>query len=256
MGDFGGRPVVDLEIDGKGPFRFILDTGATVTVIDRSLNEQLSLPAAPGFHAAPASGGEAPSILLIPEVRIGQAVLRELIAAILPRSPLRGESSPRGVLSASAFPGYLLTFDYPGKRIFIRKGELDVADDQSTFQYEAGDDLPTVPVRVAGRETRVHLDTGSGLGLTLPTKFLKELPLDSEPKEEGTAKTAGGEYPMSRAKLKGSVEIGKYELELSEVTFSDARPGSRSPTGNIGYGALRDFVVTLDSKNRRIRLDR
>ncbi len=30
-------------------------------------------------------------------------------------------------------------------------------------------------------------------------------------------------------------------------------PGPAS--GNIGYGILRDLMVTLDSKNQRIRLD-
>ena len=29
MQDFGGRPVVPVMIDGKGPFPFILDTGAS-----------------------------------------------------------------------------------------------------------------------------------------------------------------------------------------------------------------------------------
>lgn len=46
----------------------------------------------------------------------------------------------------------------------------------------------------------------------------------------------------------------KFHLpSLDEVRFSDARPGPA--VGNIGYDVLRDFVVTLDSKNRRIRLD-
>src|SRR4051794_5882279 len=43
MLDIGGRPVVEVKINGKGPFPFILDTGATDTVIDSDLNEELSL---------------------------------------------------------------------------------------------------------------------------------------------------------------------------------------------------------------------
>jgi hypothetical protein len=87
-------------------------------------------------------------------------------------------------------------------------------------------------------------------------KFLAELPLSSEPKEAGTAKTHGGEFPIRRASVNGTIELGRYRLELSEVLFSDVRPGADPPVGNIGAAVLRDFAVTLDSKNRRILLER
>ena len=161
----------------------------------------------------------------------------------------------RGILSASSFPGYLLTYDYPGKRISIKKGALENADSQSSFQYTEDQVLPTVPVRIAGHDTQVHLDTGSGFGLTLPAKFLTELPLTSQPKEAGRVRTGGGEFPVSIARVDGTIELGKYKLDLHEVRFSDARPGPEPAAGTIGYDVLRHFVVTLDSKNRRVRID-
>src|SRR5216684_4175785 len=45
MGDLGGRPIVEVSINGKGPYRFILDTGASVTVISDDLKDELALPA-------------------------------------------------------------------------------------------------------------------------------------------------------------------------------------------------------------------
>jgi hypothetical protein len=65
----------------------------------------------------------------------------------------------------------------------------------------------------------------------------------------------GGEFQVSIARLKGTIELGKYKLDLDEVRFSDVRPGPGPAPGNVGYDVLRHFVVTLDSKNRRIRLD-
>jgi hypothetical protein len=168
---------------------------------------------------------------------------------------LQGENAPHGVLSAASFPGYLLTYDYPGKRILIRQGALASADSKSIFQYTEDQVLPTVPVRIAGHDTQVHLDTGSAFGLTLPVKFLAELPLASPAKEAGMARTGAGEFPVFIARVSGTIELGKYRLALDEVRFSDARPGPGPAVGNIGYGVLRDFVVTLDSKNHRIRLD-
>jgi hypothetical protein len=253
MLDLGGRPVVEVMINGKGPYRFILDTGAGISVIDAELNKELSLPAPAGMVAAPAGGGRAPEIVSIRELRVGQAALRGLIAAVMPLGELlRGENAPRGVLSASIFPGYLLTYDYPGKRISIKKGALAGPDSQTSFEYAQNEDLPTVPIRVAGHDTRVHMDTGSGFGLVLPRKFLGVLPLASQPREDGKARTHGGEFPISAARVDGEIELGKYKLVLPEVRFSDVSPGPFPPSGNIGYEVLQHFIVTLDSKNRRI----
>jgi len=256
MQDMGGRPVVELKINGKGPYRFILDTGAVTTVLSDELSRELSLTPPAGVQVASAGGGPAPAIVLIHEVRIGEAVLEDMIAAVRQLGALlKGENAPRGVLSAACFPGYLLTYDYPGKRISIRKGALASADSKSIFQYTEDQVLPTVPVRIAGHDTLVHLDTGSAFGLTLPVKFLGELPLASQPKEAGTVRTGGGEFPVSIARVNGTIELGRYRLGLDEVRFSDARPGPGPSVGNIGYDVLREFVVTLDSKNQRIRLD-
>jgi len=256
MQDMGGRPVVELKINGKGPYRFVLDTGAVTTVVSDELSHELSLTPPAGVQVASVGGGPAPAIVLIHDVRIGDAVLEDMIAAAMPLGGLlKGENAPRGVLSAACFPGYLLTYDYPAKQILIKKGALASADSKSIFQYTEDQVLPTVPVRIAGHDTQVHLDTGSAFGLTLPVKFLAELPLASQPKEAGSVRTGGGEFPVSIARVNGAIELGKYKLGLDEVRFSDARPGPGPAVGNIGYGVLRDFVVTLDSKNQRIRLD-
>ena len=256
MQDMGGRPVVELKINGKGPYRFILDTGAVTTVVSDELSRELSLSPPAGVRVASVGGGPAPAIVLIHDVRVGDAVLQDMIAAVMPLGGLlKGENAPRGVLSAACFPGYLLTYDNPAKQILIKKGALASADSKSIFQYTDDQVLPTVPIRIAGHDTQVHLDTGSAFGLTLPLKFLAELPLASQPKEAGTVRTGGGEFPVSIARVNGAIELGKYKLGLDEVRFSDARPGPGPAVGNIGYGVLRDFVVTLDSKNQRVQLD-
>jgi len=167
MQDVGGRSVIDLKVNGKGPYRFVLDTGATTTVVSDELSRELSLTPPAGVQVASVGGGPAPSIVVIHDVRIRSAVLEGVIAAVMPLgSLLKGEKAPRGVLSAANFPSYLLTYDYPGKHISIKKGALESADFKSTFQYTEEQVLPTVPIRIAGHDMEVHLDTGSAFGLT------------------------------------------------------------------------------------------
>src|SRR5438132_9375626 len=83
MLDFGGRPVVEVTINGKGPFRLVLDTGASVTVLDTSLAADLGL---------------AGTSTEVDELRIGAVALARLDVFVAPISRImNGEDVPRGV---------------------------------------------------------------------------------------------------------------------------------------------------------------
>jgi len=246
--DFGGRAVVDMKINGHGPYRFVLGTAATMSILDSALQNELSLPKAENARAATA-GGQAAVLVRMEELRAGGATARNSIAAVLPLKNFQsGASMPRGIISAAAFPGCLLIFDYPSQRVSIEKGQLDSADARSTFQYTEA--RPTVPIRIAGLELRVRVDTGSSNGLTLPTHFLKELPLASKPKGAGKTRTVAGDFAVRRAQIGSPIELGQYKIDAGEVYFSDA--GLGEPVATIGYEVLRNFAVTLDAHNRRI----
>lgn len=90
---------------------------------------------------------------------------------------------------------------------------------------------------MAGHDTMVHLDTGSAVGLTLPVKFLAELPLASQPKEAGTVRTGGGEFPVSIARVNGTIELASTGLPLmkyASAMHAPARPLAISDTMSSG----------------------
>ena len=159
-------------------------------------------------------------------------------------------------MSAAAFPGNLVVLDYPHHRVSITPGSLPAADDQGVFDYPADEELPVIPVTIAGHVYRIHLDSGSPSGVTLPTKYTRELPLVAPPVEIGHARTQAGTFSVSVATLNCKIAIGAYPLELREVKFSDLRPGAGPGIGNVGAEVLRGFIVTFDAKNRRVNLER
>src|SRR5262245_21319505 len=87
MKDFGGRPVVDVTIDGK-PHTMILDTGASRTVLD---------PALFGGQTGPG---------VVKELGIGALKLIDFSVGRQPllKLPNPPADLPVGVLSASEFP--------------------------------------------------------------------------------------------------------------------------------------------------------
>lgn len=191
------------------------------------------------------------------QLGVGAAVLQGVVVVPSPRMPgLGGQASPRGTLGGSSFLDYLLTLDYPGKKVMIRKGELPPADNRRIFQYDPGDVLPRIPVKIAGREFRPHVDSGSPAGLTLPLNAKANLPLVGKPAQTGRARTPVGEFPIFSAELSEPVQIGEYVLGSRKINLSDVAPGPGPPVGNIGYQILQEFVVTLDARNHRIQLTR
>lgn len=77
--------VVPVHLNGRGPYRFILDTGATLTCVSERLAAELSLPEPPGQIAVGAGVGGAgrTRLVRIDSLRVGSARAENLPACAL-----------------------------------------------------------------------------------------------------------------------------------------------------------------------------
>jgi hypothetical protein len=249
-----GRPVVPVTLGGRGPYRFILDTGAHGSVISKGLADELGLPVSGDSELrSPAGGSSVPAKLVaIDRLALGGASASGVVAATMDFAALfPSPTAPKGVLSPSAFPGVLLTLDYPRAEVVLRRGELPAPDGSEIFEYapEDGDGLPMIPLTVAGRPVKAHLDAGSPGGISLPKPMAADLPLASPPVEKHRARTVDKEFVILGAPLEGRVQVGRYTLENPDLSFTDL------PMANVGYEFLRRYAVTLDVRNHRVRLE-
>lgn len=90
VADSSGHYRADGSINGR-PVRFIVDTGATVIALNAETAARLNLRPKPGAYVAKlqtANGTVGAAPVILAEVRVGDALLRQVEAVILPDSAL------------------------------------------------------------------------------------------------------------------------------------------------------------------------
>lgn len=255
MASFFGKPVIDLKLNGRGPYSFIVDTGASVTVLDQGLISELNLTPLGRVRVGDPANPEAQEAeeYVVEQLEMGALEFNNVeVIGMDGLGPLEElAEGPRGVLSTSIFSPYLTTLDFPSGQITLVPGALPEPDGRDVLILQEGDlVLPTVTVGIGAETLSLHLDSGSPSVITLPERFVTLLPLKSTPAVVGMARLAGGTYEIRSAQLSGQARIGRHVLEDPRVNFV------AMPVGNLGMGFLRDFAITLDQQNGRIRFTR
>ena len=245
----GRRAVIEVSINGRGPFPVVVDAEFRGVRIKPELIEELGLPrnrrgargrSRTGYRATLAIGDlEFPAVSVEPwdEDDLGM-----------------GGDEPQGRLGLSLFSDYLLTVDFPGRSLELLKGTLDSGEGVLDFSIETSPfddsvDVPTIPALVAGKELELAIITGLFGELLLPTDLIESLPLTETPEPVGRIETEKGEAKILGSSLNGALEIAGHQIGSPGVFFSDilTRPGAAAET-------FFDFVLTFDQKNRRVRL--
>lgn len=243
--------VVQVTIDGKGPYPFVVDTGAESTVLSSSLAEELGLHKLMDANVAGPGGVAMPGqVVQIGKLQLGGATITGLTVVAFDMSRVFVHSDPpRGILSGKLFSGYLLTLDYVAGRMSIEKGALPAADGAEILDYDPASPVVSVKADVAGKSMALDIDTGSSHGIMMPEVYAQNLPLSAPTGAHEHLRNVNGETDVVVKKLKGSVKIGRYSFEDPDIAF-----GPDLKLANIGYGFLRSFALTIDSRNHRIRL--
>jgi len=118
-----GIPIVRVFVNGQGPFRFVLDTAASKTIIDRELAESLGLPEGPEAMALGAGGLMPVRLTHLEELRLGDLSLRDLEVGVADLSAFREvlDVPVEGVLGSDVLEGLVITIDYRRKRLSLER---------------------------------------------------------------------------------------------------------------------------------------
>lgn len=243
---FGGRPQLELKINGKVNQPFVLDTAAARGRISTKLAADLGLVAI-GEAGVRSGVGEPVRVKLykLDSLEAQGVTLKDLVVVASDMAGPDGGDLPPA-LPVAAFADVLLTLDFPAGKVELEKGELPPADGQTVLDYQGR--LQSFPITFAGVAATVHPDSGSGGGLTVSRELADKLPLVAPPVAKGKGRTLNAEFDIFEAQLKGTVRWGKFTLENPTLSIVE---GLREPL--LGAQVLQRFALVLDQKNQRLR---
>jgi predicted aspartyl protease len=251
MKDSGGHASIEIRINGKGPYRFLFDTGSGADlIVDQELAIELGLKSTGTRRLGDPNTPEAieAQVVKVDRVDVGGLTLREVDAISWKREYKGMADFPRGVIGLGLFGPRLVTLDYGRGELTVESGALPEPDGRSVLASSFADGIPSIPIDVAGVAFRAHIDSGSSGFLGLPLDAAKTLPLEAPPVQVGRARTASGDYAVLESKLQGAVHLGGISIENPKVRFSGL------PQANLGFDLIRSLVVTVDRANARVRL--
>lgn len=254
--------LVPTHVNGRGPFEFILDTGAGTSLLTPRLADRLGIVASGAREGRGAAGRAQVAMARVESLAIGEARSGGMpvgITAEVDRIGAAVGHPIEGDIGYDFLRGFRLTLDYRRRVVrlahggapssFEVAGAVGAAHAEVPFRLAApAKPLVLVPAFVNGRGPHTFvLDTGASATVLSPG-LAAALKIDTVAAEPMTG--AGGMLQTTLGRV-SSLTVGGAALEDVAVMVADflADLGSVVGTpldGILGYNFLRHFRVTLD----------
>ena len=262
----GNLVLVQARFNNSPQLWFIVDTGATDTVIDSQLAKQLRLKAV-GRTVGTGSAGTATALIFkgtslkLPNIEATTLTVYGLPIDFL-SAPLGRKIS--GVIGNDILKQFVVEVDYSSQVINFYESQ--------SYQYSGAgvvipitvEGYPFVRARITLAANRViegkfEIDSGSTGAITFNTPFVDRNRLLTSVSKSNQTRLGGvgGSAVAFSGRLK-SISLGSFQLENLIARFSRARRGdddSAKYDGLIGGEILRRFNVIFDYSRRRMMLE-
>jgi predicted aspartyl protease len=243
-----GRPMVELTVNGEGPYPFVLDTGAPGLIVRPELVEELELEVLGTTEVNSPLGGTPVEVqqVHVDSIDLGGASTSGLEAIVIEHLGKAGLGM--GVVGPALFRAHgPLKLDF-------KDNTLTIGDDVKPEGVETwipfGKSAPLLDIPVQIGELRIdgHIDTGSPGVLAVPSRYEEQLPLSGPVRTVGMARTVDDEFEIRAAPIETTVRVGDAQIPLREVHLA------KLPVVNLGTGGLRGLTLYVDWKQERFAL--
>ncbi|MCF6130804.1 retropepsin-like aspartic protease [Flavobacterium wongokense] len=249
----GANPVIEVQLNGKGPYKFMFDTGSPIVAkLDEKVFNELNLSVTDSVLAGDGSGANSKSfpVTNLKEISIGTYHIKNVDAMVRNYNQRKNIDVIDGVIGLSFFKGVLVELNFETNQLIISKGKLD-KEDKSAFAMSTENDVPRIKLKLGSKELPAILDTGNMGWLTVHSSDITNEMILGTPKVVGRAKTVSNEFEIREAELNQAIAIGSIEFQNPTIIINDVLPQS-----NAGIRFLRQMNITFDMKNNLVRLVR
>ena len=247
----GGHFIVTLKWDEHGPWRFLVDTGSTMTLASPEFAARYALNKAtrdlPAILVRSATGEtiSLPSVELA-ALELGGVRFKSVSALIYDCSELSAHFGVKidGVLSFPLFRHTLLTLDYPHSQLILQSARETLLLPGTTIPFSNDRRVPIISVELEKQPFTALIDTGSDGGLHfnpdgLNTRFA------SAPRLGATVATLTGDHLQQVGRL-------AQELVISGTTFIRPVVELTDEPSSLGSALLREFTLTFDQVHNQV----
>lgn len=253
IGALADRLTVPVSVDDRGPFHFIVDTGAERSVMSRELAQTLNLASGPNARLFDFTGASMVETVRVPSLSAGRVNTDAFDAPMLAAANLGAQ----GMLGIDALQGHKVVIDFDRKRMLVSpatrrpRGDISIRADGRVGQ------LILTRAWFNGKPIAVVIDTGTWI--SVGNSKMRAL-AGREPKRLGpitVRSVTGRSFNADYVSVDG-VRIGDVRFDNFGLSFADVPPFERfglkdKPALILGMSSLRLFRrVEIDFANREI----
>lgn len=254
--------IIETKLDDGRTYRFLVDTGSTVSYVSTELAKRLAVKAKKG--AAPrlirvrsATGGEIdlPAITLR-RLTLGASRFERLPALTFDFTDLSSHLGLRidGLIGFPVFRNTLLTMDYPGQRLIIAPYPAAFAPPPppnprvSTLTFNNQQGTPLIPVQLGNESFVVLIDSGSDGSLSLNPAGLHPR-FANGPRVGTSISSLQGDRSQLTGRLSQQLLIGGHAIAQPIVDLTDQ-------LSSLGGELLRHYTLTFDQHRHLVTFTR
>ena len=222
--DARGGVIVDARVNGAGPFKFIVDTGASRSLVADDLATDLSAPIVAKSEVVGSAGSDMRFVVRLGSVAVDSARVDALLAAVVPAVRLSQlGTGVRGLLGQDFLSAFNYTLDY--RRARLTWDEALTCDERGAVRLTAAEGRFVLALEdQRGAPLRMVPDSGAEVALLFrPSTVLRA----SRAAVEGRAPAARTGPAAVVAGLSGSNRLVQVTaigtLRVGSVTLRDLR---------------------------------
>src|SRR5438132_1795056 len=262
----GAQPLILLpvRVNDRGPFDFILDTGAGTSLLSSDLAKQLEAKVIGSKERQSAGGKVSVSLAKVDSLTVGETKLHDVDVGVVDLAQIGKIVGAKidGDLGYNFLKHFRVTIDYRDCEI-----RFDDPKRVESFGRSAKTEVPIrlaspakplilVDVHANGRgPLQFAIDTGTSTTAIAP-ELAKQLGVESSPVGAGT--TGGAPVDFSAGMLQ-SFQLGGAKIDNMPVVVADfftmlnAAIGAKLD-GIVGYNFLRNYKVMIDYPGETLTL--